>query len=145
MSLTKILVEISQELLRKLEAYGAELEAWHQTDDYEVLLYKDPNLSSITNGEVEYQIGFQRKGMSFANKEDLMGKQIPDNVSYSDLRKVEGIISEWLDQYETIGVGSNNMEKAKKYKRIFDRLGYNVTAKKLEQPYEGQILVYLER
>lgn len=145
MSLTKIIKEFTEKQLEFMEQYGADIVAWKQTEDYEMLLYEDPHIEKFTGGKVQHQIGFQRRGMDFTNKNQVMDKHIPDDVSISDLRRVESTIRKWLEKYQKIGVGSNNIERAKTYERIFRRLGFNVQKKKINMGDEDQLLVYLEK
>lgn len=139
MSLRKILIEFTQQQLQRLQQYGAEIVEWYQTDDYELFLVDDPTMEDITG--YNYQIGMQRRGMDFTDFEQLMGKAIPDDVSIQDLREVEKKVREWVKKYEEVGAGSSNKEKAKKYKRIFEYLGFDVEVIRPDHEAIGTVLI----
>lgn len=145
MSLTQILKEFTQKQLKFMQQYGADIVAWEQTNDYELLLFKDPRMTTATSGDIKHQIGFQRKGQEFTDEKQVMNKSIPDNVSISDLRKIEDIIKGWLGKYTKIAVGSNNKEKQDKYKRIFNRLGFNAKETRVDIGNGMEDILYLKQ
>lgn len=137
MSLKRILIEINQRQIAYMSQRGAKVIDWLQTEDYEIFLFSY-NIMRDEIG-VPYQIAFQRKGHDFTDFEDVFSKSIPDNVSIKDLRKVGDKIEEWLQEYKPIAVGSNNPKKSDVYKRIFERLGFDVDVKM----WQGQKVVIL--
>jgi hypothetical protein len=116
----KIISEDFQSEIKLLNQYGYELIDKKEINNYILFLVYKPN-------EGLYEIGITSNNRSFTTQQSQ--QKIPatgEGKEFSTARGFKITISNWLNKYSPIYVGSLNKNKTSKYHSILSRLGFNV-------------------
>ena len=99
-----------------LKSYGYQVKDEFVSGDYEfyIMFYRwAPHF---------FQIAMQKRGLNFSdvNQQD---KKIPSSLGKININSVKEKITQWLQKYNKIYIGSDDERKTEAWKKILTRLG----------------------
>lgn len=120
--------EITDHQRQNLEDVGFTIIEEVPLDEYDLVLMHHPN---IYGNDLNYTVGFQRKGRNFIDPFEQVSKEHIDSINFKDLIQIPRIIKRWIRQYDTLVIGSHNPEKNELYKTVFQRYDINIKRKNI--------------
>jgi len=99
-----------------------------EIEGYDIVLTEGQNYDQNYDSPVMYQIAIQREGYDFSNPQQQMEKRKIDHIPNIDVfvSQLKNIITEWVQKYRRIYIGSLNTKKTTKYISILKFLGFKL-------------------
>ena len=119
---------ILDETLDRLEQINTHIVDNREIEGYDIVLTEGENYDQNYDSPTMYQIAIQREGYDFSNPQQQMEKRKIDHIPNIDVfvNELKNIITEWVQKYGRIYIGSLNTKKTPKYVSILKYLGFNL-------------------
>lgn len=133
---------ITDEQKESLGRYNFSLIDQKNIDGYDLAL---THSKSVYFPEIDpdgaYQLAIQRGDLDFTSREQQMSKYKSDGVKdrVDFFKNLKLAITEWIDRYGVIFVGSFNDKKTETYRKILERLGFSTKSVR----WGGHIVYYI--
>lgn len=127
--------EVSEDAKKRLEQQNYQLIEQKSINGYDIALVYLPMIDI-------YQIGLQKEGMDFT---DVPSQMVKSPQILQDFKKtmyeIKRVIDAWLWEYGKLHIISANEDRQDRFKRILEKMGYEVS----EETLYGKRSFYIGR